>query len=197
MKKTLALSVLALAAASADYKISGKNRHVGIHAGTTFKNAGDLIDMGSKFNQSLTQAQDSIMKDFKARKNTVNTFNLGATSGGLSSGNGTQEARDGYSGAGHQLYGHTLAPSFESSMGFSQGNSGGQSIGDTAGSDISDSTSIFGPGESYQSDNSKTNLSGDVTTHTGNRNMTHTDKSKINSILHRDNGGTQSSDSEQ
>jgi hypothetical protein len=189
MKKTLILSALALVASSADYNIAGSNDRVGIRTGTIFNNTDDLFDLDSDVNQNLNQNQDSVMKNFTAGKTTDNIFNLGATRGGLSSTNGALQTRDGHSGASHSLGGHMLAPSFESTMGFSQGNSGGQSIGDTAGSGVSGSTFAFGPSQVSHSDKSVTNLRGDVAEHTGDRNMFHTDNSKYALTDMKDNNG--------
>lgn len=189
MKKTLILPALALVAASSFPYIQGGNRQVGINSQTTFNNKEDVFDMNSSANQKLDQSQESIMRNFTAKKTTDNIFKLGETEGDLSAGNGRVDARDGHIGAGHQLGGHMVVPSFESAMGFSQGNSGGQSIGNNNGSAVSGSMFAFGPAQVHQSDKSVTNLRGDVEAHEGDRNMYHTDNSKFASTLMRDNHG--------
>jgi hypothetical protein len=198
-KKTFlsALAFVAVFANSGDYGFSGNNTRAGLNAPTRFNNEASLIDMGMSLEQNLASNQSNSMTDFDATKNTTNRFNIGPIIGELASSNQDVAARNGYEGSNHILSGHMSAPSLSSAMQMQQSNWSNQTIGNTAGSAIEDSTFAIGSAQVSELDESETNLRGDAASHIGDRNIHSKDNSRISHSVQAQNTGTQNATHDQ
>ena len=175
MKKTLVLSALALVASSAAYE---RNHYLrpGSKPVTNFSGKAPVVDMSTKSKYKLGMKQTNDMDEITSTKNITNTFDLGATTGGLRISHGDVSGGDDMMAPGHTIQGHTSMPSFSSAMGLNQSNSGSQYVGPVQGASIDGSTFAMGASDVKTTDKSIMNVRGD--THDGDADYSQTDASK-------------------